>query len=522
MPIPKFWRRAAILVLAFALLALRLATLVVPTSAVTTSAILNQNPVIKTLRSVASTYLGANGISGINGVAEHSPMSFEEAVQVDAHLGHTFSTEDRCYPVHTASPVPPDSVAIDGIETTAVPGEHRLTFSTRTDLESQEKRDRQIAKLDYLVTHGFLRALDGERQTAESHLATKQYALTWKGLGLGRGSFDGHSIVLCLPLDRYQYAGIREGEQIQGESEGLKMRYVPFRLTLAGTPSWAAEPRALTLFEGLAEYNQGEGMGTARVARVGSGWRSINEIERDRLREEDRPGWRRPKTMPSTSAARAIIGDRPVDSCLPIPVVRGGDDRRAFMDKERFVVTYYDKGERPQYDMRRLTAELHILAALEAIGLAKSEVANDGEHSGVRYEVDAQASSYLRFDQNDGHQACLPMGDVKIEVLRVQTENFMANGLMATARGTIESTSQIAENLAQHLTVVNAAIKDGVFMACTLQYDPEKDIWTLRRIQPVFGKMLYSGLPNSLVARMPKTVAALEQQSKKGASNIVR
>lgn len=479
-----------------------------------------------------------------------TPEAMENAVRKQAlYLSATTGAKDPCVKIELNHPQPEINGEL-GIAPRQVPGQHALTLLLQTNAREQPARENQIAQLNYLSGQGFFSAADTTIAMDDGVARpARVYRLTWNGYANAQHNY---SSMFCLPYGRREFAGIRTIEKLSEKAMDLDIYEVEYQTKVMGIPAWAATPEARRLFPRLAELTADIG-GKAKVIRAKEGWRSAYEVESelsnaakgvaaDVQRKEMQ---RRLDTSPAITLdeAKSLLAKKVGEpewasrsgvACLPIMVQRGGDDKemQGERDASEFSVTYYDRGDRKEFEYRTMAIALHFFAALEGAGLAEMDVIRPASPAvkskankraapqspavptgptGIRYKVSKDALTTL------GMKAygfgCVPAGRVKVETLSVQNNRSQT---LLLARASVEQTPEWSLKIAERLPALKTIIETGLPMNGQLVRPldgPDAGKWRLSGLQPNYPAPLYASIPAHLAPLMPQTAAAFSPQS---------
>lgn len=445
---------------------------------------------------------------------------------------------ESCINVNLNQP-PPEVVGISGIAPRVIPGQHEVTLLLQTNLISQPARDIQITQLNYLASQGPFTATDATVETETGPRPARRYRLTWAGY---TNSQQIHGTSICLFYGHHEYAGIDKFERLPEKIMGFDVYEVTYHTKVNDVPVWATTQEAKQFFPKLAELTAGRS-GKVRVIRADDAWRSAYEIEVEAANASKGGSDNRyPKRVvtpintvaPTLDEVKALVATHVTDpnwvarnsvACLPIQLQRGGDDKEVQRDHNApFTVTYYDRGDRKEYEYRAMSGALHVLSALQTAGLAEMDILRPlpaptttkakqrifqstqkpQPPVGIRYRISKEIASSLGLT---GYGGCLPIGRLKVEVLAVRTVLNMAN---VYARATIEQTPEWAIKLANELPAVKALIETGLPMVGQLIPAQENAAgkWRLTGLSPMYPSINYSAIPSHLVPLLPKTTAS--------------
>lgn len=443
----------------------------------------------------------------------------------------TRGTADACIALELDRPQP-EVMGFPGIAMKAAPGQYALTFLSQTGLRGQPARDIQLRQLDYLASQGFFTATDSSVTTDDGIRPARSYQMTWAGFSAIRQN-DGNS--LCLPCGRREFAGIEKIEKLPEKVVDLEVYEVSYVSRVADIPAWASTAEAIRVFPKLPQLIA-ETRG--KVIRTKEGWRSAYEVMLETTQATGSAtsinSLKRmanlERSVPTLSEAKDLVLSQTSDTnwvsrhgmaCLPLHIQRGGDDRIKPRDNSTsFTVTYYDHGNRKEYEYRTMARALHVLSALEGAGLAQMEQLKPSPlpegmenkdtspyptlyNAGIRYHVSREAVEALELSGGNG--GCVPAGRLKVEVLAVHGN---LGGVQIAARGFVEQTPEWAAKIGERLPALKSLLETGLplsgQMVFTAGYGEDK--WHLN-LSPRYPEASYNTIPAHLISLMPLTAA---------------
>lgn len=423
----------------------------------------------------------------------------------------------------------PEVRGLPGIEYANVPGQHALTYLVRVSDRTQPARQAQLAQMNHLASLGFFDVGDVSVPTNDGEKPGIRYRLTWLGYQeLNWGSDAG----LCLPLGRQEVVRISTPKSTDDRVVGLPVYQVKVIIRRTGTPDWVVDKVAQQLFPALANI-LAEQTVEARVIRTAQGWQSLHVAQMEA--QAGSSGMSRgelfnsaetllrPPVLPTLAEAETALKQREPASavaCIPLHLQYGGDDKTPRRADLPFSYTIYDLPGRKPYQLNTVLPSLHVLAALESVGLAQREVLTPlalrpagsmgtDVHAGVRYTLPVNVLSALSLES--GYGGCLPLGSVAMELLALHPQQYRRPPLLLV-RGRLQQTPRWAGALAQQLPAVKSLLDHG------LAYDAsfvsggglgQEGAWHMSPLQPHYPRLRYATLPAHLVPLLPYTAAAI-------------
>jgi len=449
----------------------------------------------------------------------------------------TREAADACIVLDLNHP-PPEVMGQPGIAMYSAPGRYAITLLRQTNIRDQPARDIQFGQIDYLVSQGLLSATDGSVDTDDGPRPVRSYQMTWAGFSAIQ---QNHGSSLCLPYGRREFVGVEKIEKLLEKVMDLDVYEVTYVSRITDIPDWASTVEARRMFPKLPQLIA-ETKGKAKVIRAREGWRSAYEVEMeaaqiakgtttsDYLMQTIK---NLERATPSLDEAKSLVSAQAVDvnwvsrtgiACLPLQLQRGGDDKiapGAVRDAPAFTVTYYDRGDRKEYEYRTMAKALHILSALEGAGLAQMEQikpllpirkankdaspVSAAQNTGVRYQVSREAVEALGLSGYGG--GCVPAGRLKVEALAVRSNR---GTVQVVARGIVEQTPEWAAKIGEKLPALKSLIETGLPLSGQMGFAAEKGAgkWRLVGLSPSYPETSYNDIPTHLVPLMPLTVAA--------------
>lgn len=450
---------------------------------------------------------------------------------------------------------PPEVAGLPGTTQFVAPGRYGVTMLKETNVRDQPARDIQLGQMDYLASQGLLTATDGMLETDDGARPAKTYQLTWPGYAAIQQNHGGS---LCLRYGRREFSGIETIEKLLEKVMDLDVYEVTYLTRTIDTPAWATTTEAVRLFPKLAQLTA-ETRSKDKIIRSGEGWRSANEVEMEAAQaskgaqagnylkemmknlERTTPSLDEAKTLVAAQIADPNWASRNSMACLPLQLQRGGDDKPApgSATPTEFTVTYFDRGDRKEYEQRNMAKALYILSALEDAGLAQMELVKPpppampvGKASratvplppatqlaGIRYRVSREAVEALGLT-NYG-SGCVPVGRLKVEVLAVQGNRGV---IQIGARGTVEQTPDWAAKIARKLPAMQSVIETGLPLIGQLNLAPEDGAgkWRLGNLSPSYPDINYATIPPHLAPLLPLTMAAFPAKTVKAPALVAQ
>jgi len=423
----------------------------------------------------------------------------------------------------------PEMQGQEGIGQRPLPGQFAVTLLVQARIPEQQGRERQLAQMRYLALQGFFAEAEATVLTDAGPRAARQYQLTWKGYAEGGPQHYGTP---CFRIGEPAFEAIEALERQHERLAGIEAWSVTYRTGVREVPGWAASDEARALFPGLESRTEAA-RGKALLLRGDTGWISQAEARLQLL--DSREGATaaaarhveelRERSMAPTldlAAARAALeehvagaawANRAATACLPVRLLRGGDERGATARDGEFSVTYYDLPgtTRPAYSRGFMVTTLHVLHALEAAGLARSKPTGPGEvlfgrvkvkaSRGVRYSLSPETLEALGVGRGN---PCLPAGKLKVEVLAVRSTG---PGLaQVAARGKVSDTPDWALRVAEHLPALRAVLAEGVPVSGQLVHSAQG--WRFAALIPHYPEVQSHSVPPPLRRLLPQTEAA--------------
>lgn len=484
-----------------------------------------------------------------NGLIGHNPRApvasaMEEAVRKqDLFDRLTKETSAPCINVDIGHPAPEIS-GFPGIAPAAVPGRFSITLLRQTDIRNQAVRDIQLGQLDYLTRHGFFTAADSSIETDSGALAARTYRMTWKGFADNQ---SGYGNSLCFDYGRREFAAIEKIEKLLETVMDMDVYEVTYATKRINPPAWTENPEAKRWFPKLQQLTE-DSTSRIKVIRAKEGWRAAREIEieaamaakgqatsNNYLQELQKNLMRKP---PGLNEAEQLIAEQSADTswlsrnaiaCLPLQLQRGGDNKpvpgniRPSETSTPFTVTYYDKPDRKEYELRLMYKTLHILSALEHAGLAKMErlapprpsrkrakeiirLSPDAQYGGILYTIMPEAAEALGLTNYGG--GCIPAGRITPDLLSVPGNR---GTYQIKARGVIAQTPDWATKISEQLPALKSLIDNGIQMTGQLGFTNHQGEgkWRLSGLSLNYPDISYNAMPPHLVLLLPQTQAAI-------------
>jgi hypothetical protein len=461
-----------------------------------------------------------------------NPRAISAAAMQPALLRHLMTVprgqHGGCLAPELAYPRP-EIQGQEGIGQRPIPGQFAVTLLVQARIPEQQRRERQLAQMSYLARQGFFAEAEATVLTDAGPRAARQYALTWKGYAEGGPQHYGTP---CFRIGEPAFEAIEALEKQRERLAGIEAWSVTYRTGVREVPGWAASDEARALFPGLKSRTEAA-RGKALLLRGDTGWISQAEARLQLL--DPREGaaavaarhveeLRARSTAPTLdiAAARAALEAHVAGAawarhrnaaCLPMRLLRGGDERGAAVREDEFSVTYFDlpRTTRPAYSRGFMVTTLHALHALEAAGLARSRPTGPGEvvfgrvkvkaSRGVRYSVSPEALEALGVGRGN---PCLPAGRLKVEVLAVRSTG---PGLaQVAARGKVSETPAWALRVAEHLPALKAVLAEGVPISGQLVHSAQG--WRFAALIPHYPELQSQSVPPPLRRLLPQTEAA--------------
>lgn len=490
-----------------------------------------------------------------NGLIGHNPRApvasaMEEAVRKQALINlHTKESSAPCINVDIGHPAPEIS-GFPGIAPAAVPGRFSITLLRQTNMRDQAVRDIQLGQLDYLTSHGFFIATDSSVETDNGALPARTYQMTWKGYADNQLSYGSS---LCFDYGRREFAGIVKIEKLLETVMDLDVYEVTYATKQTNPPAWTQSPDAKRWFPKLQQLTE-DSTSRVKVIRAKEGWRSAYEIEieaaqaakglataNNYLLEMQKNLMHQP---PSLEEAKQLIAGQSTDTnwlsrngiaCLPLQLQRGGDDKpvpgnmRPSETSTPFTVTYYDKPDRKEYELRMMYKTLHVLSALEHAGLAKMEhllpprpsrkratqtipPSPDAQYGGIRYTLSPEAAEALGLANYGG--GCIPAGRITLDLLSMQGNR---GTYQIKARGVMGQAPDWAIRISEQLPALKSLIDNGIQMSGQLGFSnfQGEEKWRLNGLSPNYPEINYNAMPPYLALLLPRTLAAFPNKQLK-------
>lgn len=482
--------------------------------------------------------------SGLIGSNPRAPVAtaMENAVRRQATANAmTRDTVESCIVLELDHP-PPEVKGLPGIAIHSAPGRYAISLLSQVNLRNQPGRDIQLGQMDYLASQGLFSVIDSSVSTDGGPRPAKSYQMTWAGFSAIQ---QNHGNSLCLPYGRREFAGIEKIEKLLEKVLDLEVYEVTYLNKVTDVPAWASTSEASRLFPKLPQLIA-ETKGKAKVIRAKGGWRSAYEVEMEAaLAAKGNTNSNYLKQMmnlehgvPTLNEAKDLVLAQTVDTnwvsrysmaCLPLNIQRGGDDKvkpGVERDRSAFTVTYYDRGDRKEYEYRTMVKALHILSALEGAGLAQMEqfkppplpkgVTNASypniNNTGIRYQLSREAVEALGLSGHGG--GCVPAGRLNVEVLAVHSNR---GTVQIAARGIIAQTPEWAAKIGEQLPALKSLIENGLPMSGQVNVAPEGGVgkWLLAGLSPSYPETDFNAMPAHLIPLMPLTAAAFPGKSVK-------
>lgn len=423
----------------------------------------------------------------------------------------------------------PELLGQEGIGQRPLPGQFAVTLLTQVRAPEQEHRERQIAQMSYLSRQGFFAEAEATVLTDAGPREARRYVLTWKGYAQAGPQQHGTP---CFRIGEPAFEAVEAQEKLPQPVAGLSAWSLTYRTGVREVPGWAANDEARSLFPGLKSRTQ-PARGKALLLRGDEGWISQAEARLQLLdprlgataaatrhMEELRARSVAPEI--DAAAARAALDEhvaseawslRGATACLPMRLLRGGDERGMPVREGEFRITYFDlpKTTRPVYSRSVMVSMLHSLHALEAAGLARSQPSGRGEvafgrikvkaERGVRYYVSPEALETLGVGRGN---PCVPAGKLKVEMLAVRGTGPGLAQLQARAR--VSDTPEWARRLASQLPALALVLAEGVPVSGQLAHAAQG--WHMAALIPHYPEIHSFSVPASLRRLLPLTEAA--------------
>lgn len=483
------------------------------------------------------------GLLGNNSRAPIAAM-MEPAVRRQALIAQKMEKSvDPCISIDLQHPSP-EVTGSPGIALNSIPGSYSVTLLKQVHIRYQPARDKQIETLDFMASQGLFSAEDESIRTDAAPCLARTYRLTWKGFAALQSDSGRTLRFFC---GKRGFAGIEKIEKLQEKVLGQEVYEVLYLTRVKDIPEWATTEEAMRLFPKLSQIT-GETKGKAKVIRTPTGWRSAYEVQLEvtlanrsptlvDVRTKELVKLERPE--PTLEEASQLIAAQAAETswlarqaiaCLGFDLSRGDDDRSvpATRDGAAFAVTYYDRGDRNKYQYQDMARSLHILAALEAAGLAKMKrikptapvMGRAGSPAGLRYEVFPDTTAALELTSRG--RGCIPAGRIEIEPLAVH--RMPGGSLLVKARGRIEQPPSWVVKIAEQLPALKSIIETGLPLSARLVANSSEgpDRWCLERLMPIYPKIEYHSIPAYLVPLMPLSAAAFHVNSVKAPDMVGR
>lgn len=428
-----------------------------------------------------------------------------------------------------------------GIGFGSVPGRFAVSLLRQTNNRDQPARDLQLVQLDYLASQGLFAANDENIDTTDGLRPARSYQMSWEGYAVSNQERYGQSP--CLIYGRREFAGIENIERLPERVMDLEVYEVTYAVHMENVPAWAKTPEVERVFPKLGQAIA-DSREKAKVIRTKDGWRSAYEVEMEAAAAQVNKGahggdyfkqmlsnLERP--APSLSEVSNLLtqnGGEPTwlarhaIACLPLNLQRGGDEKPqlgSVRDDPTFVATYYDRGDRKEYEFRNMARALHILSSLVNAGLARMDVLQPAPAQksllrrdqppigsavampGIRFVLPPETVEALGLSSSSG---CIPAGRIKADPIAVHDNR---GSWRLSARGNVEQTPEWVERIAGQLPAMQSLIKNGLPMVGTIALDEkDKGKWRLMDLSPMYPEISYSALPAYLVPLLPQTAAA--------------
>lgn len=485
-----------------------------------------------------------------NGLIGNNPRApIASAMEDSVRKQMIFNTNMRetstpCINVDISNPAPEIS-GFTGIAPATVPGRFSITLLRQSNDRTQAGRELQLGQLDFLSTQGLFVATDSSVETDNGMLPARTYQLTWDGYAQNQLNYGNN---LCLNYGKREFAKIEKIERLLEKAANLDIYEVTYSTKLTDAPTWVKTPEAIRWFPKLQQLTE-VGEGHAKVIRTNDGWRSTSEMEMEisqaakgqamnNYMQEMMKTLTRP--APNLDEVKQLLSVQSADTnwmsangvaCLPLQLQRGGDDKPSFNNSRtseippEFSVTYYDKADRKEYELKSMYRALHILAALEHAGLASMErikptpkkraakdtTQADSANGGIRYILSREASEAIGLINYGG--GCIPAGRITLDLFGVQSNK---GSTQIKARGIVAQTPSWALKISETLPALKSVIDNGIQMSGQLQFaqmDGEGK-WRLSSIAPNFPEISYNTLPSHLTPLFSNTVAAFPNKPK--------
>ncbi|MDP1634840.1 MAG: hypothetical protein Q8L69_09175, partial [Gallionellaceae bacterium] len=388
-------------------------------------------------------------------------------------------------------------------------------------------------------------------ETDSGALPARTYQMTWQGYADNQLSY-GNS--LCFDYGRREFAGIEKIEKLLETVMDLEVYEVTYATKQTNPPAWTQGPEAKRWFPKLQQLTE-DSTSRVKVIRTKDGWRSAYEIEieaalaakgqattaNNYLLEMQKNLMRQP---PGLEEAKQLIAGQSTDTnwlsrngiaCLPLQLQRGGDDKpvpgsmRPSEISTPFTVTYFDRPDRKEYELRMMYKTLHILSALEHAGLAKMErlpaprpgrkrakenipLSPDAQYGGILYTLTPEAAEALGLANYGG--GCIPAGRITLDLLSVQGNR---GTYQIKARGVMAQTPDWAIRISEQLPALKSLIDNGTQMTGQLGFANQQgeEKWRLNGLSPNYPEISYNALPPHLAPLLPRTQATFPNKQLK-------
>lgn len=471
----------------------------------------------------------SNGTIGSNPRAPVA-SAMEAAVRRQARIELAGRDRDKaCVAVDLSQPRP-EVTGFAGITYANAPGQFAITLLEQASDRYQPARRLQIGQLDFLADHGLLTRDDIQIGTEAGLRPARSYGLTWDGYLAIKG---GGRSPLCLAYGQRQFDGIDTIEKLPETVMGLEVYDVTYRTRVHDVPKWATAAGAAKVFPDLPKLIA-EQVDHAKLIRTQGGWQSSYEMGLEAaMAASGKKGALAVQAIGRMLAVEAptqdeilkVVNERFDDptwlarnrvACLPLPLVKGGDDKAALQVSEgAFTVSYFDRPDRNAYELSAMATNLQVLSALESAGLAELQYLDPvsspaPEPSGVRYRVSDEATDALELRPRSG---CVPAGTLSFDVLSTRSA---FGEIVVTARATVAETPKWVLRVAEELPALRSLIEVGMPMVGRLRADPEADgalSWVSAGMEPNYPGISYSTLPPHLMPVMPATISQLDRNA---------
>lgn len=431
----------------------------------------------------------------------------------------------------------PDVQGRNGIAPRDYPGQHAVIFLNPADDPRGAARAPAIEQFAYLAKEGFYDDADVALETQGGPRAGRRFQLTWHGFA--NAVDPGHAN--CFYVGTRQFDGVKQIERLPDMAFEMDAYQVSYETSVHGLQPWAATAYAKELFPSLAQVASTR-REAIRLMRGRSGWLTETEVawqlQLARIQADGRVSGavvnqikqllEQPPVLDESATSAALDSYLTSDAwrgrgslaCLPLRLQRGGDERLAPQDRHGFVATWYDAppGVRRDYEQRAMLTQLHMLAALEAAGLASMERVEGGTvnkaavRGGVRFTLNAKGLALL----GASGSGCLPAGRLDVELLGVNP--VTPSEARLAMRGRVSGTPDWVAMLARSLPALQSMLEDGLPMVGRLAYLGDSTAmrgiaqstgqWQVVDLSPAYPQVVAAELAPVLQPLLPETARA--------------